>query len=366
MSINATNALNQRINGNGQLERELTAQIAFPKEVQFIEAADLLEQQFGSRAIHGIMPLGGNRMQITFNTPTFVSHALTMGLKCRDQVLEFKEISRPSTWITVRNCPLEMSSDEVGKLLSPYGTIEQNFKEMDRRRGWFNGNRKLKMKMTTPIPNILKIGIYPVYISYEGVEQLCRRCYRPNHQAYECTTPFCHRCKNLGHLLAECPKNKIRATNTEEEKQDEPTPETQESLDKTEEPIEKDTITGKSTAEDDIPNWADDDSIEEILREEPLKDKRFEVPEFCQPSLSLQEHMATTSKSPTRTTERTHSVSPDRSYATATKLTRSKSAMDKPFPYVDKDSERLTSEITDRKLAQSNQKNRKKEKKRPD
>lgn len=304
-------------------------------------------------------------MQITFNSPVFVNHAINKGLKCRDEVLEFKEIKRPSIWVTVRNCPLEMASEELGKLLSQYGTVEQNFKEMDRRRGWFNGNRKIKIKMTTPIPNILKIGIYPIYISYEGVEQLCRRCLLPNHQAYECTTPFCHRCKSMGHLIAVCPKIKTRVTPTEEENPEESAPDSLGPLDLEEEPAVKDNIT-KETTDENIENWADDDMIEEILRVEPLKDKRFEVPEFCTPLPLVRELDKTTTKTPSRNTTRTQSVSPDRTFANVTKQTRSQSAIGKPFSFVDKESERLTTEINERKLAISNKKIKKKESKKPD
>lgn len=208
MSISQPSAHCQDIDNQGRLDRDLTTQIAFPKEIQFLEAADMLLEQYGSRAIHGIQPLSGNRMQVTFNGPAFVNSAVNNGLKYKEKILDFQAIGRPSVWITIKNCPLEMSGEAVARLISQYGTIEQNYKERDEKRGWFNGTRKIKMKMAKPIPNILQIGIYPIYIMYEGVEQLCRRCRMPNHQAYQCTVAYCHRCRILGHSLEDCPKKR--------------------------------------------------------------------------------------------------------------------------------------------------------------
>lgn len=353
--------LSQEVDDQGRLERELTTQIQFPPDVQFIEAADLLELQYGSRAIHGLMPLGGNRMQVTFNTPAFVAHAMAKGVTCRNEIIEFKEITKPSIWIVVRNCPLEMSNDAVGRLFSQYGTVERNFKDVDRKRGWYNGNRKIRMKMLKPIPNILHIGIYPIYVSYDGVEQLCRRCSLPNHQAFECKTPFCHKCRKLGHSMEDCTEKK-KPKEPEREKENE-YPEL--------------VITEKNTKDQEMStetelhinealstlNEEDNKLINEILSNESEPEINFEIPELLRDTTNKTTERTTERQTTSKaTSNRSLSSSPERGTTTPTQ-TRSKSTSGKPFSFLDKDSEKMAKEINDRKIALSIKKKKKDPKK---
>lgn len=68
--------MEQGPNNQGRLQRNLTVQIQFPQDITYIEAADLLEDQYSTRAIHGIQPCRGNRMQVTFHNHAYVQKAV--------------------------------------------------------------------------------------------------------------------------------------------------------------------------------------------------------------------------------------------------------------------------------------------------
>ncbi|KAH7959996.1 hypothetical protein HPB49_016062 [Dermacentor silvarum] len=61
------------------------------------------------------------------------------------------------------------------------------------------GNRRIRMEMARPVPNLLRVGDRVIQCEYEGVARLCRRCNLEGHHAVACETPKCVRCEQFGH-----------------------------------------------------------------------------------------------------------------------------------------------------------------------
>lgn len=61
------------------------------------------------------------------------------------------------------------------------------------------GNQRVRMEMTRPVPNLLRVGEWVEQCEYEGVIRMCRRFNLEGHQAAACNTPMCARCEKFGH-----------------------------------------------------------------------------------------------------------------------------------------------------------------------
>ncbi|XP_065311909.2 uncharacterized protein [Dermacentor albipictus] len=61
------------------------------------------------------------------------------------------------------------------------------------------GNRRIRIEMARPVPNLLRVGERVVQCEYEGVVRLCRRCNLAGHHAAACDAPQCARCAQFGH-----------------------------------------------------------------------------------------------------------------------------------------------------------------------
>ncbi|KAH7977671.1 hypothetical protein HPB49_003158 [Dermacentor silvarum] len=61
------------------------------------------------------------------------------------------------------------------------------------------GNRRIRLEMARPVPNLLRVGDRVVQCEYEGVVRLCRRCNLGGHHAVACETLKCARCEQFGH-----------------------------------------------------------------------------------------------------------------------------------------------------------------------
>ncbi|KAH7959279.1 hypothetical protein HPB49_009908 [Dermacentor silvarum] len=61
------------------------------------------------------------------------------------------------------------------------------------------GNRRVRMEMARPVPNLLRVGNRVVQFEYEGVARLCRRCNLEGHHAVACEAPKCARCEQFSH-----------------------------------------------------------------------------------------------------------------------------------------------------------------------
>lgn len=240
---------------------------------------------------------------------------------------------------------MEMGAWVLIQLFEQYGKVETHIKEKDQKRGWYNGNRKIKMRMEKPIPNVLKIGVYPIYVHYEGVQQLCRRCHEPDHRAYECTVPFCQRCRELGHEKQSCPKKLENMRNARDDVQsgtsepqtiqketnsiqgeEEYEPPDNNESDNRSDQIDKiehvmGTISSESEVEDscDLLNDKDFPSIQDVVTTDKVENEENCIP-FPPVGNVLQDNSTETKEKPLLTRPLSP-VSPDKTFASATAST---------------------------------------------
>lgn len=61
------------------------------------------------------------------------------------------------------------------------------------------GNRRARIKLSSPVPNITDVNGHVVRCKYDGVARLCRKCRLPGQERKKCATQQCTRCEQWGH-----------------------------------------------------------------------------------------------------------------------------------------------------------------------
>lgn len=117
-------------------------------------------------------------------------------------------ISRPqreTATVFIHDAPFELP-DKALKL-----RLQSNGEVFRMTRGRYStcthvetGIRYVKMGIDDPIPSFIRFGRRLVRASYQGQEQMCRKCIQPGHQAKDCHTKFCFNCEHVGHEAPDC------------------------------------------------------------------------------------------------------------------------------------------------------------------
>ncbi|KAK8784546.1 hypothetical protein V5799_009089 [Amblyomma americanum] len=68
-----------------------------------------------------------------------------------------------------------------------------------------SGVVRIRMEMSRPVPNLLKVADKTVQCEYEGVVRVCRKCEVEGHLSATCTAPQCSRCMKFGHDSCDAP-----------------------------------------------------------------------------------------------------------------------------------------------------------------
>ncbi|XP_022109641.1 uncharacterized protein LOC110989509 isoform X2 [Acanthaster planci] len=112
--------------------------------------------------------------------------------------------------ITIHYISMCIHDSIVRSILSEFGeVIAGRFTTYGDNPTVFNGTRQYKMKLTKPIPTVLRIGDRNAWVSYPGQIRTCARCGEQGHYARDCTNTKCFKCLQIGHVAGDCPNQVI-------------------------------------------------------------------------------------------------------------------------------------------------------------
>lgn len=142
------------------------------------------------RAVDTFQRIEKSVLLVTFSTPVAFLKAMTVGsLTFGARTCPLVAVESPVLTIFVKDLPRWISRDSLTSALSRYGDVLdhhfETYKE-GRLQGIKNGNRRLRLKAKSMVPNILHVAGYKVQITYSGVERLCFHCRTAGHVAKLC------------------------------------------------------------------------------------------------------------------------------------------------------------------------------------
>ncbi|KAH8027307.1 hypothetical protein HPB51_004219 [Rhipicephalus microplus] len=107
--------------------------------------------------------------------------------------------------VCVYEYPAEASDKVLSRALEVYGKV-QNMSD-DNLTGLHitTGNRRARMELRSPVPNITDVDGHVVRCEYDGVVRLCRKCRLRGHERKMCTTLWCARCQQWGYPTCDAP-----------------------------------------------------------------------------------------------------------------------------------------------------------------
>ncbi|KAH8019490.1 hypothetical protein HPB51_019829 [Rhipicephalus microplus] len=107
--------------------------------------------------------------------------------------------------VRVFEYPADASDHVLSRALEVYGKVQSISTDNLTGLRTTTGNRRARMKLRSPVPNITDVDGHVVRCEYDGVVRFCRKCMLPGHERKKCTTPRCARCKKWGHPTCDAP-----------------------------------------------------------------------------------------------------------------------------------------------------------------
>ncbi|KAH7981234.1 hypothetical protein HPB49_022484 [Dermacentor silvarum] len=172
-----------------------------PKGATNVDVCKALVQRVSLSELKSVQDFGAGRFEVTFKTKAAVDRlSADPALKVRDVLIQFEYRGVRTKVVRVFGYPSDLADQALSEGLQVFGKVlgisevcVPGFPSVG------TGNRRIRMEMARPVPNLLRVGDRVVQCEYEGVARLCRRCNLEGHHAVACETPKCVRCEQLGH-----------------------------------------------------------------------------------------------------------------------------------------------------------------------
>lgn len=90
--------------------------------------------------------------------------------------------------VRIHKIPMEIPDDEIIRVLSRYGKVEEVSKDKWKNMPFpvYNENRTVKMEIIQAIPSYVNIDNKLYWVTYYGQQKTCRRCNGVDHEARDC------------------------------------------------------------------------------------------------------------------------------------------------------------------------------------
>ncbi|KAH7941277.1 hypothetical protein HPB49_011542 [Dermacentor silvarum] len=172
-----------------------------PKGATNVDVCKALVQRVSLSELKSVQDFGAGRFEVTFKTKAAVDRfSADPALKVRDVLIQFEYRGVRTKVVRVFGYPSDLPDQALSEGLQVFGKVLGISEEcVPGFASVGTGNRRIRMEMVQPVPNLLRVGDKVVQCEYEGVARLCHRCNLEGHHAVVCETPKCARCEQFGH-----------------------------------------------------------------------------------------------------------------------------------------------------------------------
>ncbi|KAH7986120.1 hypothetical protein HPB49_026111 [Dermacentor silvarum] len=166
-----------------------------------VDVCKALLQRVSLSELKSVQDFGAGRFEVTFKTKAAVDRfSADPALKVRDVVIQFEYRGVRTKVVRVFGYLSDLPDQALSEGLQVFGKVLGISEEcVPGFPSVGTGNRRIRMEMARPVPNLLRVGDRVIQCEYEGVARLCRRCNLEGHHAVACETPKCVRCEQFGH-----------------------------------------------------------------------------------------------------------------------------------------------------------------------
>lgn len=181
--------------------RPLTFFGRVPKGASNVDVCKALVKRFSLNDLKSVQDFGAGRFEITFKSKAAVDRfSADPALQVRDVEVRFEYRGVRVKLVRVFGYPADLPDQALVSELEAFGKVHGISEEcVPGFPAVGTGNRRIRIEMARPVPNLLRVGERVVQCEYEGVVRLCRRCNLAGHHAAACDTPQCARCEQFGH-----------------------------------------------------------------------------------------------------------------------------------------------------------------------
>lgn len=187
--------------------RPMTFAGRVPKGTTNLELAKAFLERFRENDLKAVQDFGGSNFEVTFRNKAavdrFLADSATIKVKNADIRFEYRGLR--TVTVRVLEYPADASDKVLSRALEVYGKVlgisDDNLTGLRIE----SGNRRARMELRTPVPNITDVDGHVVRCEYDGCVRLCRKCRLPGHERKTCSTPWCARCQQWGHPTCDAP-----------------------------------------------------------------------------------------------------------------------------------------------------------------
>ena len=195
---------------HSQRLRPLTFYGRVPKGTTNVDICKELVKRFSQNELTCVQDFGAGRFEVTFANEAAVGRFLAKpAITVRNVEVKFEYRGVRVKTVRVLGYPNDVSDTPLLSGFRAYGKVVAiDYEHVPEFKSVLTGNRRVRVEMARPIPNLLPVGDRIVQCEYDGVVRQCRRCFFPGHHAADCKVPQCERCGEFGHArcLAVCPR----------------------------------------------------------------------------------------------------------------------------------------------------------------
>ncbi|KAH8008661.1 hypothetical protein HPB51_000526 [Rhipicephalus microplus] len=178
-----------------------------PKGTTNLELAKAFLERFRENDLKSVQDFGGSNFEVTFRNKAavdrFLADSATIKVKNADIRFEYRGLR--TVTVHVLEYPADASDRVLSRALEVYGKVlgisDDNLTGLRIE----SGNRRARMELRSPVPNITDVDGHVVRCEYDGCVRLCRKCRLPGHERKTCSTPWCARCQQWGHPTCDAP-----------------------------------------------------------------------------------------------------------------------------------------------------------------